>query len=203
MNKAVQLLVAWDKFEQQYPNSELADFCRFYLTQQESYTQQLDKRNTRGLLLKIMGRITSAFSLYHRAAMSKTELPTAESFYFLNGLAYLGEVRKTELINYVLTEYTTGMEVINKLLKDDLIQERPDESDGRAKLIRLTEKGKRILSTAYDYAAKASEMILGDLNEDSLQLCIQILKNIEEKHSKLAPELKNKDFDKMYQQATL
>ena len=199
MNKVVELVVAFDAFEQKNPNAELSDFCRYYLMNNKTVTTT----NGRGHLLKILGRITSAFSLYHRVAMSKTALPSPEGFYFLNGLAFLGEVKKTELINYLLMEYTTGMEGINKLLKEELIQERPDESDGRAKLISLTEKGASILTDCYNYATKANEMIFGDLDEDSIQLCIQILKNIEEKHSKLAIEMKNKDFDTMYEQVCM
>jgi DNA-binding MarR family transcriptional regulator len=199
MNKAVSLLIAYDKFEQNNPNSELEDFCRYYLAQKEIEPQITNTKN-KGLLLKIMGRITSAFSLYHKAAMSKTQLPSPEGFYFLNGLALLGEVRKTELINYLLIEYTTGMEAISKLLKDGLINERPDKNDGRAKLISLTEKGKTILSECYAYTSKVSEMIFGDMSDDSINVCVKLLKNIETKHSKLAIELKNKDFDEMYKQ---
>ncbi|MDJ1503769.1 MarR family winged helix-turn-helix transcriptional regulator [Xanthocytophaga agilis] len=198
MNKAVQLLIAWDAFEQKHPNSNLDDFCRFYLSQnKQSHPAGVQSR---GLLLKTLGRITSAFSLYHKAAMNKTNLPSPDLFYFLNGLAFLGEVRKTELINYLLMEYTTGMEAITRLQKEHLIQERADERDGRAKLISLSEKGKKTLADCYEYASKASEMVLGDLDEDSIQLCIHLLKGIEEKHSKLAVELKNKDFDDMYTQ---
>lgn len=113
MNKAVELLMAWDKCEQEYPDAQLAQFCRYYLAKE-------DKQETiiysEGLLLKLMGSITSVFNIYHRATMSQTKQPSAESFYFLNGLAYLGEVKKTDLINYLFYEYTTGMEVISNLL---------------------------------------------------------------------------------------
>ncbi|QHT66225.1 MarR family transcriptional regulator [Rhodocytophaga rosea] len=145
-----------------------------------------------------MGRITSAYSLYHRAAMSKTKLPSPESFYFLNGLAHLGEVKKTDLINYLFYEYTTGMEVISKLLKDNLILEKVDLADKRAKLISLTAKGKQVLNGSYIQSAKVSEMIFNGMNNDSIKLCIELLVDIEEKHSKWVPELKNKEFDEMY-----
>jgi len=197
MNKAVKLLISYNDFEEVHPDAELEDFCRYYLA--KSRKKRVESSSaSRGTLLKLMGRITSAFSLYHRAAMNKTALPNAESFYYLNALATLGEVRKTELINYLLTEYATGMEAINKLLHEKLIREKNDKSDGRAKLLSLTEKGEKVLLLCYSYAKKAGEMIFGELDEDSIQLCIQLLRTVEEKHSRLAIELKNKDFDEMY-----
>jgi DNA-binding MarR family transcriptional regulator len=200
MNKSIELLIAFDEYQQKYADAALQDFCRYYLAK-SSKTVEPKTGSSRGLLLKIIGRIASAFSLYHRAAMDKTELPSPEGFYYLNGLTVLGEVRKTELINYLLVEYTTGMEAINKLLSDRLIVERPDENDKRAKLISLTKKGKTVLSDCYSYSTKAGQIIFGDLDENDLQLCIQLLKGVEEKHSKLAIELKNQDFEKMFKKA--
>ena len=143
MQTVVKLVNAWAQFDEVHPQGTVEAFCRYYLAQQEASAENIvpaddGRLKNIGLLLKILGRITSAFTLYHRASMQKTSLSTPESFFYLNGLAHLGEVRKTELINYLFAEYTTGMEAITKLLNEELISERPDPSDGRAKLI-LTE----------------------------------------------------------------
>jgi hypothetical protein len=91
MNKSVQLLIEWDAFEQSHSGAEIEDFCRYRLAK----TDQADSNPSydQGLLLKIIGRIGSAFGLYHRAAMKEANLPSPESFYFLNGLAHLGVVK--------------------------------------------------------------------------------------------------------------
>src|SRR4051794_28051750 len=85
MNKSIELLIAFDDYQQRYTGETLEDFCRYYLAK-NSKTKELKTASSRGLLLKIIGRISSAFSLYHRAAMDKTELPSPEGFYYLNGL---------------------------------------------------------------------------------------------------------------------
>jgi DNA-binding MarR family transcriptional regulator len=197
MNKAVQLLIEWDTFDQTHPEADIEQFCRYYLAKQEQ--KKGNSQYSQGLLLKIMGRITSAFSFYHRAAMSKTKLPSPESFYFLNGLAHLGEVKKTDLINYLFYEYTTGMSVIQEILKHNLIAEKSAPTDKRAKLINLTDKGKQVLNESYAQSARVNQMLFKGMKEDSVKLCIELLKDIEEKHSKLVIELKNMDFDEMYQ----
>jgi DNA-binding MarR family transcriptional regulator len=196
MNKAVQLLIGWDSFEQSHPGAEIEDFCRYQLAIKS--TEDKSSSDNRGLLLKIIGRIGSAFGLYHRAAMKEANLPSPESFYFLNGLAHLGTVKKTGLINYLFYEYTTGMEVINKLLGEQLISEGPDPNDKRARLIELTEKGRIALNESYAQSSKVSEMIFHDLDPDSVKLCIHLLTNIEEKHSRLVIELRNRNFEEMY-----
>jgi DNA-binding MarR family transcriptional regulator len=90
------------------------------------------------------------------------------------------------------------MEVINKLLINQLISEEADQNDKRARLITLTEKGKLILNECYGQSARVSKMIFGDMDHDSVNLCISLLKDTEERHSRLAIELRNKDFEEMY-----
>jgi len=196
MNKSVQLLIEWDAFERSHSGAEIEDFCRYRLAKTDQ--ADTDPSYDQGLLLKIIGRIGSAFGLYHRAAMKEADLPSPESFYFLNGLAHLGVVKKTGLINYLFYEYTTGMEVISKLLLNRLISEESDPNDKRARLIALTEKGKSVLRESYGQSSRVSKMIFGDMDRESVKLCIHLLKNIEEKHSRMAIELRNKDFEEMY-----
>ncbi|HEY4323642.1 MAG TPA: winged helix DNA-binding protein [Mucilaginibacter sp.] len=204
MSKLVELVTAWDKFNREHAEQSVEQFCRHYLARQQApqpETKQ-DRKQKTGGLLKLMGRITSAFALYHRAAMTQTALPNAESFYYLNGLNFLGEARKTELINYLFAEYTTGMEAIGKLIEAEYITEKPDPTDKRAKLIKLTKKGLKQLHESYSYSSKAGEMIFDDVSSDTIMLCQALLKPIEERHTKLLPSLKNKDFDAMYHQVT-
>ena len=194
MNKAVSLLNHWDKFDQQFPQATLEDFCRFYLTQNDEQTTD----NAEGLLLKTMGRIMSVFGLYHRAAMAQIDMPSNESFFFLNGIAHFGKIKKTDLINYLFFEYTTGMEAINKLLINKLALETPDPNDGRAKLLSLTEKGKRLLAEGYQQSSKVSSMIFKDVDIESVKLCYILLGPIDDRHTKLASHIKNIEFDDIF-----
>lgn len=195
MNKAVELLIKWDTFNQQFPEASLQDFCRYELAFSSEVKNETDSA---AVLLRIMGRIMSAFGFYHRSAMTQIKMPSSESFFFLNGLAHLGEVKKTDLINYLFFEYTTGMEAINKLIKNGLVKEKQDLDDKRAKLLSLTAEGKKELKEGYKQSSKVSEVIFKDVNPDVIHLCIHLLKQIEEKHSKLVVEMKNESFEEIY-----
>jgi DNA-binding MarR family transcriptional regulator len=107
-------------------------------------------------------------------------------------------VRKTELVNSMLVEYTTGMETINKLIAEGLVVERADASDRRAKLISISKKGAKVLTECYPYLARVSRMMLKDVDPDGLRLCVRVLSNVELAHSRLAIEMKNRDFDEIY-----
>lgn len=195
MHKAVELLVKWDTFNQHHPDASLEDFCRYLLAQKRATENPATQS---GQLLRIMGRIMSAFGLYHRKAMAQTGMPSTESFFFLNGIAHFGEIKKTDLINSLFFEYTTGMEAISKLVKNNLVVEKPSPHDRRAKLLALTDKGKKVLNEGYLQAGKVGEMIFKDVPATDINLCIQLLGPIEKKHSKMAIELKNESFEDMY-----
>jgi DNA-binding MarR family transcriptional regulator len=195
MNKAVELLVNWDRFNQDYPDASLNDFCKYFLART---SEKPDESHQAGLLLKTLGRITSAFGLYHRAAMATINMPSPESFFFLNGIAHFGEVKKTNLIRYLFFEYTTGMEAINKLIRNDLVTEKQDPDDRRAKLLTLTEKGKKLLDEGYRQSSRVSEILFSGVDPDTINLSIRLLQPVEEKHSRIAIDLKNEDFEEIY-----
>lgn len=195
MNKAVELLVSWDKFNQIHPDSSLNDFCRYFIAQS---SEKSDESHQAGLLLKTLGRITSAFGLYHRAAMASIDMPSSESFFFLNGIAHFGEVKKTNLIRYLFFEYTTGMEAINKLIRNDLVFEKHDPDDRRAKLLTLTEKGKKLLDEGYRQSSRVSEILFSGVDPDTINLSLQLLQPVEEKHSQIAIELKSETFEEIF-----
>lgn len=203
MNKIVSLVNEWDAFEQNHPGAEIADFCRYYLINEK---QQDDAAMVKGakppkdssLLMKTIGFITYSFDIYFKAAMTKTKLPFPEAFYFLNTLHFMKEAKKTDLITHTMVEYTTGIDAIGKLIKAGLIAERQHDTDKRAKLLKLTAKGEKVLQSSYPHIGKATEMIFGGLDKDTLKLCISILSRVEVKHTPLAMAVRHMDFDEMY-----
>jgi DNA-binding MarR family transcriptional regulator len=194
----VKLVSEWAAFEEKHPGADLHTFCQYIVSRSDA------KPGTRaeqiGHLARIIGRIGSAYALYHRAAMDKMNLPSNDSFFYLNCLYQLGEVRKTELINYLFAETTTGMEGISKLIKNGLAKERQDPDDGRAKLVKISEKGLRKLKECMPDAQKVNEMVFRHLSDDTINTCIQLLQATEATHSRRAIELKQKPFTDMYRE---
>ncbi len=205
MKPIVQLVDEWAAFEEVSEQPTVEAFCRYYLQKQRPKPKQAGKKGERimngAYLLKTLGRILSAYSLYFRSAVNHIGIPPAESFYYLNGLLHLGEVRKSDLINYMFAETTTGMEVINRLIRENKIDERTSPDDKRAKLIKITENGITALDEYYKISGKVVEMTFKGIDDDILTDCYEMLKYCEQRNSAVAVELKNKPFDQMYELA--
>ncbi|SEM60842.1 DNA-binding transcriptional regulator, MarR family [Mucilaginibacter gossypiicola] len=203
MKPIVQLVEEWTAFEEVSDQPSVEAFCRYYLQKQRPKPKQAGKKGERimngAYLLKTIGRILSAYSLYFRSAVNYIGIPPAESFYYLNGLLHLGEVRKSDLINYMFAETTTGMEVINRLIREHKIDERVSPDDKRAKLIKVNQKGLAALDEYYKVSGKVVEMTFKGIDDDILIDCYEMLKYCEQRNSSTAIELKNKPFDQMYE----
>ena len=75
--------------------------------------------------------------------MGDSEIVSSESFSFLYHLNLVDSYRKMELINIHLLEPPSGIEVLKRLSRKELIEEFDDSDDKRAKRVRISEKGKK------------------------------------------------------------
>jgi DNA-binding MarR family transcriptional regulator len=120
-----------------------------------------------------------------------------EAFSLLLGLKYKGETKKTELINMMMLEYTTGIEWINKLIKEGYIIERSDVNDRRSKLLHISSKGEKLYEKAYKKTIESARLVFEGVPDEDIKLVLQLLIPIEEKHHRLHAELKNKNFEEI------
>jgi DNA-binding MarR family transcriptional regulator len=208
-NKTVELVNAWAQYEQKYNEASIEEFCRHYLISQREKKSM--GQNFKGVIppqvdayiAKLIGRIYQMQMVYCQAAFRDVpEMRQVEDFYFLNSIKNLGESRKTDIINYNFLELSSGVDVINRLLAGKFIEERTDPKDKRAKLVKATARGEKLLWKCYEVLIKVSDVVFWDMSEDDKKLCIQLLRNVEIKHAKLIPELKGKSIDEIHQQVT-
>lgn len=208
MNKTVELVNEWAAFESNYPNGSIEDFCRHYLINKQVESTE-DNANMVGgvvppdntiLLMKLMGRITRLFLMYAETAKDKTQLKQFEDFNMLNTTFHLGNGRKTEVIYSALSELSTGIDNLNRLKKMGYIAEKDDPEDKRSKRISITPKGRTVLFKCYDVFGRVNKMLLKDMPQDDIALCIQLLKDVEIKFSGMWQQHKGKDFEDIYKE---
>ena len=87
------------------------------------------------------------YKAYAKAALGDSELSSPEGFSFIYHLSLVDSYRKMELIKMHHLEPPSGIEVLKRLIKRELIEEFDDPDDGRAKRIRITETGKQEIQT--------------------------------------------------------
>lgn len=207
MNKTVFLVNEWAEFEQNHPDAGIEEFCRYYLTLQRS-KKEMGQNFAGGAvppvpksflmkLIGFIGRVSMAY--YDRSFESIPEIKQKDDFFFLNIIKNSGDSRKTDVINQHMLGLSTGIDTLNRLLAQELITEHPDPTDKRAKLLRITPKGIEVLYKCYHAAQKVNEIILHDMSDDDVQLCIQLLRGVEAKHSALVMEMRDKSMEEVYE----
>src|SRR5690606_7106414 len=199
MNRLVSLVNEWDAFNQQYPESNIDDFCRYFLTKEEKIISSEECVKDCGILLKLTSNLMFTFDLLFKKAMSNTDLPFPSASFFLNRIKTKGKLRKTELIRDMRVEYSTGMEHITKLLKAKLIKEQSDSTDKRVRLLSITKAGLKLLDDCYPYMDKVGTLMFGSANPINMKICISFLRNIIGISESIVLDEKNEAFDQLFE----
>jgi DNA-binding MarR family transcriptional regulator len=207
MNKTVELVNAWGAYEKKHPDSSIADFCRYYLVQQqqqeaspapEKLTGGLIPPKPEALLMKIMGRIVRLHQLYARIAVEGTGISQFEEFALLHAIVQLKNPRKSEVIYATIFELSTGTDLLNRLRKSGYITEVTDPADRRSKRVKITPKGEKVWQASLKRIWQMVTMMLHGMDTDDMLLCIQLLQHIEIRFSERWPEDKGRSFDEIY-----
>jgi DNA-binding MarR family transcriptional regulator len=204
MNKTVELVNHWGKFEEQHPTGSIEDFCRHYLAHQQQkkvpgkLVGGVVPVISSGLLLKIIGRISKITMAYANLALKDSGLNQIEEFGILQTIRKEKNPKKTEVIYANLFELSSGTDMLNRLQKRGLIKEYADKEDKRSKRIELTSKGEKVAAACVGKIEKNATMIMHDLTDNEKALCIQLLQGIEIKFSALWQKHKGREFDEIY-----
>jgi len=141
MEPVVQLISAWQEYAQHAGKASVKDFCQDFLAKKKRTTPVAKGSDLN--LAKQLGKANSLVKAYFKIALRQLLDMELEWYYFLDALAAAGEIRKNDIVSFrLLGEPTTGIDIINRMLKAGLIAERVDPDDKRARLIKLTSKGK-------------------------------------------------------------
>lgn len=143
--------------------------------------------------LEYLSRIARYHEFYIRKALQDLEINTRLEFLFLQTVDNYEVVKKTDLINIHLLEYTTGIDTIHRLIKKELIEEVQATKDKRVKLLKITEKGKQILETSVKRVTEENEMFFLAIN-NRWKKGIPILEEVDNFHNKIYQNHNSKPF---------
>jgi DNA-binding MarR family transcriptional regulator len=203
VNKIVELVNSYAEFEDSHPDSDIADFCRYYLAsgrKKETLDNLFDGEippRPDIIITKLVDRIARIHRIYIEIAMRGMKIQHFEEFSLLSAIANLKTPRKTEVIYHTINELSTGLNLLDSMKKRGYISEREDPEDKRSKRLSLTPKGKKILEGCYERFGKIPEMLFKDMKEGDIQLCIQLLKNVDLKFSKLWQHDKGRSLEEI------
>jgi hypothetical protein len=185
MNKTVELLNLWAKYEEENPKAELSQFCQAYLVNQERKKQETGfwqspvPPDSVSMLTKLVGRIARLHTIYTVGAFKDCGISSFDEFLYLNSIANTSNPKKTDVILANFNELSSGLLILDRLKKANLIVEQGDELDKRTKRLEITKEGASVLKDCYQKLTEVNEKCFGGLTEEQVQLCIQVLQPVE------------------------
>lgn len=202
-SEIVKLVNSFADFQSQKGNEQcsISDFCMYYLTKKEvikehtSNNFEMDLDSQLAAMLSTMSRYANH---YTKKAMREIGFNNSEDWLYLVSLLNREAIRKTDLIHEHVSEFPTGIEVINRLLRSAYIEEFIDETDKRSKKVAITELGKQTLYASFPHLQKIGPMAFSKVNQVEKIILLKLLKRLEVFHNKNYKEVKDKNLEEAY-----
>ena len=119
---------------------------------------------------------------YSKSAISDSDFSTQEDFIYLITLKSFGTMSKIDLIKKNIHDKPVGNLVINRLLKQEWIEQNDSAQDKRIKLIHITEKGLTALENQMEKIRQATKIVSGNLTHSEKIDLIRILNKLDNFH---------------------
>lgn len=203
MNKAVELLNLWADFENNHQEAEIEDFCRYLLIREK----EKDKKNVflgtalppdnLSKLAKIVGRVAKLQNAYAVIALKDCGLSTLDEFIYMNDIYSTDMPHKTKVIYSNFNELSSGLLILERLKKKNLILEQENPIDKRSKILSITPKGKNVLFSCYEKLGLVNQFFYDKMTDDDVIFCIQLLSATEVEFSNRWLADKSKSFEEM------
>jgi DNA-binding MarR family transcriptional regulator len=147
-----------------------------------SYLKKLDNKTK---FLEYISRLSRFQEFYTRKFFVDLPISNRLEYLFLHTVDLKDKVRKTDIINIHLVEYTTGMDTISRLKNNGLLEEMPDDNDKRVKLLILTNKGKKVLGQATVKINEERNMFLACTSDNKWKKALMVLEEISVFHNNI------------------
>jgi MarR family transcriptional regulator, lower aerobic nicotinate degradation pathway regulator len=108
-----------------------------------------------------------------------------DDFIFLASIHREGSIRKTDLIKNNMVEIPSGIEIIKRLVKNNLVSEHPDAEDKRAVLLKITDIGQAELFKVFEEMNKVGMVLGGNLETEETYQLHSLLEKLANHHIKL------------------
>lgn len=119
---------------------------------------------------------------YSKSAIFGSEFSSQEDFIYLINLKSFGEMSKMELIKKNVHEKPTGMQIINRLVAQQWVDQTDSEIDKRSKLLKINPKGLEVLEAQMQKIREATQIVTGDLTYDEKLELIRLLNKLDDYH---------------------
>jgi DNA-binding MarR family transcriptional regulator len=199
MKTSLELLsdiIHWlELFNKENPENETSLESFIIWLNSRLFAEHYDAQSTHGedtldlelsFLLALQNR---HYKVYAKRALGESELSSPEGFSFLYHLSIVDSYRKMELIKMHHIEPPSGIEVLKRLLKKELIVEFDDPDDKRAKRIRISDTGRKEVHTIMPKMQRVFKSMTAEMSLNEKVHVVSFLRQMNDYHSKKTAEI--------------
>ncbi|QMV67008.1 winged helix DNA-binding protein [Sphingobacterium paramultivorum] len=135
--------------------------------------------------------------VYFKKALKEGPINTLDEFSFLIVLMTYPSLSKTELVQKLIMEKTSGVEVIKRLLKNELIEEFDNPNDKRSVLVAITAKGKEELASLFPKMGLVGSVIVGNLTSAEVSSLSFLLRKLDYYHNDIFLHHRNLSLEEL------
>jgi DNA-binding MarR family transcriptional regulator len=179
----------------------IKDFAQWILADASTVSQGKEasaepQKETKGGIGALIGLMFRYAKNYTKKALENTPLQTLDEFTYLATLLQY-PMTKTQLITQHVQEKTTGMAVIQRLLKQNWVKQSENTADGRSQIVEITKEGRMVLRGAFLSMSKVSAIVTANLTEAEKVELTRILEKLDLLHRNILETEKTLDLDKI------
>ncbi len=174
-------------------NKVLPISMRKFEGREESWLKENHRKvnNDISILMVFMYRYAKG---YIKKALKDSVLQTPEEFTFLITLMTYSSITKTQLINSQIMEKTSGTEIIKRLIKLGLIDEKEDHDDRRSKQVYITESGRNEIISLLPVIDTVADIVIANLSLEERNSLAYLLNKMDHYHNDIFLNKKNQDL---------
>ena len=201
-NSIKRLIELWEVYEEETDQQEFLEFAEWLtlrLKEKPELNLKLPRKRVKNdelenfdlfkgfdepiRFLEYTSRISRLHDFYIKKFFSDLPINNRMEYLFLYTVSKKTEAKKTELINTHLVDYTTGMDTIKRLVNNGLLEESPDATDKRAKLLVITNEGKQVLELSGRKISDEIQMFLACISMNKWKKTLSVFEEINGFHS--------------------
>lgn len=208
-----QLIDLWESYEEKEQDLNLLDFAEWMRIQlgkrprlnkkvsdnmgktgqpaQIAYFNSLDEP---ARFLESISRISRYHDFYIRKFLVGLPINSRLEYLFLKTVKQMHRSKKTDLINFHLVDYSTGMDTIKRLINNGFLTETSDEKDKRVRLLEVTKKGLDVLLQADKKVSDEKNMFLTCISMNKWKKAIPVLDEIDKFHNSIYQKHNDKPY---------
>ncbi len=141
-----------------------------------------DGRSADSVINTSLVRLFRYAKVHAKSSIANTSFSTPDDFIYLISLVSYGSMTKTALVKLNVHEKSAGIQIVNRLIKNGLVEQTRIESDKRNRMITITSKGTELLNENMENIREASKNVTEPLSVVEKVELIRLLSKLETFH---------------------